>query len=478
MISSTYPRTWVIGAIPLALAACDTQVRVVADGGQSPVGPITTVSGGGADGGSGGGGGGEGGAGGEAPLVLRPLTVRVERALITVTSFALDSSPLEGVPVFSNAPDGSLLSTTTTGPGGVAVIEGVDEGFLSAVSLDETNFEVANDEILSVRILPGVENVRVALAAAGFLGSPREPMKVRVEWDPVEDAFYRVRASCFRSPYLPEEQSSLDLSEWTGCPGSGEFAVVVEAWLPRTSEYLPMVFGYVDDLQYVPGGELTVFVPLETGTEEATVFVTGATAQGKVTDVNHARLLPGTAVGYCRSCGERELEETGVRVTTLAATFPELATWSEFYRYGECTFTTFSQVSQDLEPIEVPVDRLAGLTAGGGDPSSGSRIGGWQLLEGEIGDAVELSSGWPVGDRYVSWRAVEPIRQGKLDGDGVPTLELPAEVVETVGSPPADLTFTPGVHLDVLEATDYSTFLELFDSDQLHTQESSAWTCD
>lgn len=189
------PRTPFEALCGLTLACCDTQVRVVeASAGASSSDPGGQGASYGAQGGTGG--AGIGGQGGEAPLALRPLTVRVERALVTDTYFALDTSPLEGILVFSNAPDGSLLSTTTQG--GVAVIDGVDEGFLSAVSLVETNFDFADHEILSVGILPGMVSARIPLAAAGYLGNVRDPMNLRVEWDLVEDALYRVRASCVR----------------------------------------------------------------------------------------------------------------------------------------------------------------------------------------------------------------------------------------------------------------------------------------
>lgn len=112
-----------------------------------------------------------------------------------------------------------------------------------------------------------------------------------------------------------------------------------------------------------------------------------------------------------------------------------------------------------------------------GSQGSREKTGGWQLLDGEFGDAIELSNGWPVDD-YLTWRMLDPIRKGELVGDGVPTLELPTEVVEAVGSPPSDAPFRFTGHLDVLEATDYPTFLELYDSDRFHTEESSAWTCD
>jgi hypothetical protein len=460
----------------LALASCDTQIRVVDDpaGASSAVG-ASSPGGQGANGGSGAeggsGGAGIGGQGGEAPLVLRPLTVRVERALVTGTLYALDTSPLEGLLVFSNAPDGSLLSTTTTGPGGVADIDGVDGGFLSAVSFVENDSEFADDEILSVRVLPGIESVRIPLAAAGYLGPEREPMSLRVEWDLVDDALYQVRASCLEVD-VDEAQSSLDLPNFAGCPGSDEFVVVVEALLPGPTIYEPMVFGYVDDLPFVPGGELTVYVPLETGTEEATVFVTGATGPGKVTDTNHTRLLRGTGAGSCNGCGERELVEGGVHVTSLAAAFPELPAWTKFYRYGPCSATDLARVGPDFAPVEVAVSRLAGAVPAA---DADGKTGGWRLLEGEreIGDAMLLSAGW------LPWWMLDPIvPERSLEGEGVPMLELPAEVLETVGPPPSDLTFTMVRHLDVWEATDFPTFLELFDSDQFHTQESSAWTCD
>lgn len=431
------------------------------------------------------GGGGEGGSDDSPPVERRPLTVRVERRL---SDWGLATYPLEGVTVFASDADGALLSTAVTGKDGSAELQAADYGFVTAVTVDANPCinDDCEDRLLSVRVMPGAQSLRLPAEARD--AKPRQPMRVRVEWDPIEGASYRVRWSCahlsspLTSPFdwLPAEQSSVDIPDVVGCPGSDTIAVVLdvktlppEGWpLP---EYIETLFGYVDGLPFVSGSELTVHVPLQPGSD-ATLLVTGG--PHLVQNLALARLLPGVGIGQYGGWKQEWVEgdPVSLRSTTIAPPFPELPRWLHAFPNTECAFTDFVEVSPGDGEIVVAAERLAGVIPVPGVAGNENRKGAWKLLDGEVGDAILLASGWNDEDGHVVWEFLEPV---KKEGEGVPLLELPSDLHQVLGVPPSDLEFgARHKHIDVVEAADFLTFLELYDSDRNHRQESTSWICE
>ncbi len=418
------------------------------------------------------GGGGIGGEGGSPIIEQRSLSVRVERRFVAPDS-TFASYPLQGLLVFSNAVDGSVLSTATTGADGVAELEVVNNGFVSAVAPDESGLTTLVDEIVSIRVVEGKDLLRLPLEARGYVPQEREPMALKVEWDLVQDAIYRVYLSCDSTGFLPEGTSFVDLLDFRGCPGSDEVAVVVEALLAEGDLYEPMLFGYVRDLTYVPGGEVSVYVALDTGRQETTWLVEGAEDWNDAYDIAQARLLPGTAVGVC-DCGKQELVDGGLLATAVTAAFPELPVWSHAFLAAECSNTEFQEIAPNLAPLSVAVTRLAGAVLWPEEESAKSGTAGWKLLDGEVGDVVEFTMAWQDHNGDVVWRIWEPaLPYGEI---AVP--QLPGVLPDDVGLPSPDLAFYVSRHMDVVEATDYAAFLELVDSENFHRQEFTHWSCE
>jgi hypothetical protein len=394
----------------------------------------------------------------------RSLTVLVERPL---SDWGFATYPLEGLWVFASDPDGRLLSTATTGEDGRAALQVVDNGFVTALTVDEQPCieDDCADQLLSVRVVPGAHTLRLPTEARD--AKKREPMTLKVEWDPIEDAVYRVSWSCANlSDSLNftldrREQSSVDIPDVVGCPGSDEIAVSV---FTRWGE--PEHFGYVSGLPFVPGSELTVHVPLQLGTE-ATLLVTDPWL---VSNPRQVRLLPGVGLG-CLGCWEQEWVEGGMLTTTQTPPFPELPRWTQAWPNTECAFNRIVEISAGDGPITFEAERLAGVLPLL-EPEAGARTGGWKLLDGDVGDAVLLSTSWPDEDGHVSWELLEPATK---EGEGVPALELPKDLPKVVGAPPEKLEFTLW-HVDVVEASDFPTFLELYDSDRPHRQETMFWS--
>ncbi|MBL8743998.1 MAG: hypothetical protein JNK04_22985 [Myxococcales bacterium] len=447
----------------LYVAACSPDVVVPAGGG----------------GGGGAGTGGQGGGGGSPPVATRSLTVRVERRL---SDWGLSTYPLEGLTVFASDPEGALLSTAVTGKDGSAELQAADNGFVTAVSLDEQPCinDDCEDRLLSVRVVPAAQSLRLPAEARD--AKSREPMSLKVEWDPIEDALYTVSWSCENLSntvlpfWLPSEQSSVEIPDVVACPGSDEIAVAIDVQTPPPEDgpYAITQFGYVDGLPYVAGGALTVHVALQPGAE-ATLLVTGG--PHLVQNLGYARLLPGVGVGLNGSWQQQWVNGgTWQLSTTVAPAFPELPRWLHAYPNTECAFTDVVEVGTGDGQITVDAERLAGVIPMPGAVGTGKLKGAWKLLDGEIGDAVFLDSSWTDEQGHVVWEFLEPV---KSEGEGVPLLELPPDLHTVLGTPPADLVF--GVrhkHIDVVEALDFPTFLELYDSDRYHRQESTSWTCE
>jgi hypothetical protein len=434
------------------VAACHAEVVVPAGGGGD--GSTGSV-------------GGHGGEAGAPQVETRSLTVLVERPL---SDWGFATYPLEGVWVFASDPDGHLLSTAMSGEDGRTVLQVVDNGFVTAVTIDEPPCleDGCADQLLSVRVVPGSQTLRLPTEARD--AKKRAPMTLKLEWDPIDDAVYSVSWSCAHlsdpqnSTFYSLEQTSVEISDVVGCPGSDEIAVSVFARWGMEPEH----FGYVSSLPFVPGSELSVYVPLQLATE-ATLLVTDP---WQVSNPRQTRLLPGVGLGDCGGCWEQEWVEGGLLSTAPAPPFPELPSWTQAWPNTECAFSRIVDIRAGDEPISFEAERLAGVIALP-EAEAADRTGGWKLLDGDVGDAILLSSaGWSDDDGHVSWDFLEPVGQ---EGAGVPALELPNDLRKVVGAPPGKLEFTLW-HVDVVEASDFPTFLDLYDSDRLHRQERTFWS--
>ncbi|NUP09325.1 MAG: hypothetical protein HOW73_25005 [Polyangiaceae bacterium] len=401
-------------------------------------------------------GGSDTGGGGAAAYELRPMSVQLVQAIYQGT--------LPEIDVFASAPDGTLLSQAVSDANGVAELMVTDGGYVT--SAVRTVFTAGDTDpayfLRTIRVVPGMTDA--TLGPLQQDATPNEPMHLHLEWDPVPDADgYMVWTSCsydesnYGAATAPSTTLDLDI---VGCPNASSFGVVVTA------------LAFNGDVSVALAQAARTSLPFEVGSDRTeTLALTPITSDPIEVTLSNLEDPSGIvySLGFQRAAGliailpnEEPSVATGEGAVTLALPIPSLdgmvRTASVTVELDDCSRVGFAETreasfSTELDPLRLALPHSS--VAGGATT--------WTLDEGDLGDAVVISRNWLVGDIPVLWEAFEI---AATEGQGPPALELPPELAADF-TMPAEVA-TLATHMDVSEATDYATFLDLVNAETSH----------
>ncbi|NUP05014.1 MAG: hypothetical protein HOW73_03020 [Polyangiaceae bacterium] len=400
--------------------------------------------------------------GGEDPVVLRSMTIEVERAALYVVE---PPGPIADLVVFSNDAHGNLLSSTKSNELGIATLDVTDGGFVSvAVPYASTGYDWASHRIESVRVLEGIESLRIPIEAFAWPELAPGTMTLEVSFPEVAGADqYEVTASCLAG-YVSVDApaTAVTIDEYHACKDAESFWVMVTSSVGSGVDGSLDAYrmGWQSGLVFEPGTTATIAIDEMVENETATVEVKSVAdtdrvrfAASRISDEGFAlsqfpasedHIVDGEVVGMLFAPSVE-----GMRVQASGRIEPT-----------DCVWVSWSKVSDDLESSSIDPFRLA--------KEQPAAAGHWKLGPGDLGDAVRLERSWSWADFSFRWNVYEPPAS---EGQSPPIFDLPDEVEENFDTL-YDVTEDPvPFAIDVREAEDFTTFFRLYRSATPHESE-------